>query len=175
MYRIFWLFFQAEDGIRDVAVTGVQTCALPIFDPSTSSKLIIFFSSRRRHTRLQGDWSSDVCSSDLGSRRVRPGEKGDRPAWLRPTDGICRCVDHSLWPSGGTPPARSERHRGRKNRSASGPKPGNAFRWITEPDNVGNAGQKLSAKLSKSWKTHRVDWEAQPVLQRTEKCCAPTR
>src|SRR2546429_5279804 len=24
-------FFQAEDGIRDVAVTGVQTCALPIF------------------------------------------------------------------------------------------------------------------------------------------------
>src|SRR5256885_13097564 len=26
---------------------------------------VIFFSSRRRHTRLQGDWSSDVCSSDL--------------------------------------------------------------------------------------------------------------
>src|SRR2546426_911956 len=32
-----------------------------------------FFSSRRRHTRLQGDWSSDVCSSDLGAFR-----KGDR-------------------------------------------------------------------------------------------------
>src|SRR2546429_2117233 len=28
--RVFF-FFQAEDGIRDVAVTGVQTCALPIF------------------------------------------------------------------------------------------------------------------------------------------------
>src|SRR5688500_19679410 len=27
-------------------------------------KLTFFFSSRRRHTRLQGDWSSDVCSSD---------------------------------------------------------------------------------------------------------------
>src|SRR5215467_7026690 len=27
-----------------------------------------FFSSRRRHTRLQGDWSSDVCSSDLFAR-----------------------------------------------------------------------------------------------------------
>src|SRR5256885_12632684 len=27
--------------------------------------LRFFFSSRRRHTRLQGDWSSDVCSSDL--------------------------------------------------------------------------------------------------------------
>src|SRR5256885_4574970 len=26
-----------------------------------------FFSSRRRHTILQGDWSSDVCSSDLSS------------------------------------------------------------------------------------------------------------
>src|SRR5256885_5262839 len=25
---------------------------------------VYFFSSRRRHTRLQGDWSSDVCSSD---------------------------------------------------------------------------------------------------------------
>src|SRR2546426_9822977 len=29
------------------------------------SALSFFFSSRRRHTRLQGDWSSDVCSSDL--------------------------------------------------------------------------------------------------------------
>src|SRR2546426_8786735 len=29
--------------------------------------LIFFFSSRRRHTRLQGDWSSDVCSSDLSA------------------------------------------------------------------------------------------------------------
>ena len=40
---------QAEDGIRDVAVTGVQTCV----------------PSRRRHTRCSGDWSSDVCASDL--------------------------------------------------------------------------------------------------------------
>src|SRR5256885_1620330 len=29
--------------------------------------ILFFFSSRRRHTRLQGDWSSDVCSSDLFS------------------------------------------------------------------------------------------------------------
>src|SRR2546429_4771325 len=28
--RVSLFFFQAEDGIRDVAVTGVQTCALPI-------------------------------------------------------------------------------------------------------------------------------------------------
>src|SRR3989475_1939425 len=35
-----------------------------------------FFSSRRRHTRFDCDWSSDVCSSDLGARllvRRRPG------------------------------------------------------------------------------------------------------
>src|SRR5205807_3202527 len=29
------------------------------------------FSSRRRHTRLQGDWSSDVCSSDLSDDAVQ--------------------------------------------------------------------------------------------------------
>src|SRR2546426_6807991 len=42
-----------------------------------------FFSSRRRHTRLQGDWSSDVCSSDLedahGPPRLRL-HQADRPA-----------------------------------------------------------------------------------------------
>src|SRR5688500_20357886 len=31
---------------------------------------LFFFSSRRRHTRLQGDWSSDVCSSDLVKNTV---------------------------------------------------------------------------------------------------------
>src|SRR2546429_8160955 len=30
MLIVYFFFFQAEDGIRDVAVTGVQTCALPI-------------------------------------------------------------------------------------------------------------------------------------------------
>src|SRR2546430_16445412 len=33
MIHIF--FFQAEDGIRDLTVTGVQTCALPIWNPLT--------------------------------------------------------------------------------------------------------------------------------------------
>src|SRR5688500_20348309 len=37
---------------------------------------MFFFSSRRRHTRLQGDWSSDVCSSDLWPRRVTPEGSG---------------------------------------------------------------------------------------------------
>src|SRR5256885_7693496 len=33
--------------------------------------IYFFFSSRRRHTRLQGDWSSDVCSSDLLQARAQ--------------------------------------------------------------------------------------------------------
>src|SRR5256885_8727858 len=37
-----------------------------------SQVMFFFFSSRRRHTRLQGDWSSDVCSSDLASGRQVP-------------------------------------------------------------------------------------------------------
>src|SRR5437763_5643946 len=32
-FYFFFFFFQAEDGIRDTSVTGVQTCALPIFQP----------------------------------------------------------------------------------------------------------------------------------------------
>src|SRR2546427_6398288 len=34
-------FFQAEDGIRDLTVTGVQTCALPISRPVGVSKLVV--------------------------------------------------------------------------------------------------------------------------------------
>src|SRR5262249_59453644 len=54
--------------------------------------LYFFFSSRRRHTRLVSDWSSDVCSSDLlapgGGRLLQPqllrfelgGDLGEHPA-----------------------------------------------------------------------------------------------
>src|SRR3712207_8122581 len=46
-----------------------------------SESLMIFFSSRRRHTRYWRDWSSDVCSSDLGGhvggrRRGVPSDGG---------------------------------------------------------------------------------------------------
>src|SRR3712207_8485615 len=46
--------------------------------------LFFFFSSRRRHTRYWRDWSSDVCSSDLGYDYALPGgHDGDprRPSW----------------------------------------------------------------------------------------------
>src|SRR5690554_7316715 len=34
---------------------------------------VFFFSSRRRHTRCGRDWSSDVCSSDLGNIQIHTG------------------------------------------------------------------------------------------------------
>src|SRR5256885_3730232 len=37
--RNLFFFFQAEDGIRDYKVTGVQTCALPIFDTELGGKM----------------------------------------------------------------------------------------------------------------------------------------
>src|SRR5205807_3363365 len=37
------------------------------------------FSSRRRHTRLQGDWSSDVCSSDLPPHKPLTETRPRRP------------------------------------------------------------------------------------------------
>src|SRR5256886_10245031 len=36
-----FFFFQAEDGIRDLTVTGVQTCALPIFVGATRRVLVV--------------------------------------------------------------------------------------------------------------------------------------
>src|SRR5437016_359930 len=57
---------------------------------------LFFFSSRRRHTRLVSDWSSDVCSSDLearvrrrwlGARRRKHGFCALRPARRRSARG----------------------------------------------------------------------------------------
>src|SRR5256885_215089 len=52
---------------------------LVIESDEVASVLCFFFSSRRRHTRLQGDWSSDVCSSDLEQpalQRIAAQEQG---------------------------------------------------------------------------------------------------
>src|SRR3712207_6895173 len=37
----FFFFFQAEDGIRDIGVTGVQTCALPISQPQAELRRLV--------------------------------------------------------------------------------------------------------------------------------------
>src|SRR3712207_8355625 len=68
-----FFFFQAEDGIRDIGVTGVQTCALPISgtvdpalarevaDPAVQPRLLL----RAHRLRGQDD------DRDLGRRPVR--------------------------------------------------------------------------------------------------------
>src|SRR6267154_4490481 len=45
---------------------------------------VFFFSSRRRHTRWTGDWSSDVCSSDLPFGFELGHGFGDNHGWLYP-------------------------------------------------------------------------------------------
>src|SRR5256885_11974515 len=51
---------------------------LSVFQPVRRVDFFFFFSSRRRHTRLQGDWSSDVCSSDLKGSTGRTGRTGNK-------------------------------------------------------------------------------------------------
>src|SRR6266542_1014806 len=45
---VFFFFFQAEDGIRDATVTGVQTCALPIFRGKEMADVIFNGSGSRK-------------------------------------------------------------------------------------------------------------------------------
>src|SRR6266700_7304706 len=47
-----------------------------MYTPVPSASFFFFFSSRRRHTRFSRDWSSDVCSSDLGQLVV--DQRADR-------------------------------------------------------------------------------------------------
>src|SRR2546428_13900184 len=58
---IFFFFFQAEDGIRDLIVTGVQTCALPILRESRATA----FPARAQKRR-----------PGAAARRVRPARSG---------------------------------------------------------------------------------------------------
>src|ERR1022692_5158644 len=54
-------------GIEEVAigvVSGISELQVRDVLRHWHGQVSFFFSSRRRHTRLQGDWSSDVCSSD---------------------------------------------------------------------------------------------------------------
>src|SRR5437762_5025730 len=63
----------AKFGAKVGEMINANGCALRGF---------FFFSSRRRHTRYIGDWSSDVCSSDLTSGRPR-GDPIRLTSWPR--------------------------------------------------------------------------------------------
>src|SRR6266566_1861970 len=76
------------------------------------SQTFFFFSSRRRHTRLQGDWSSDVCSSDLWLAELYPvwarideqvvGDAATAAlAWLARTGCTTSTDHHYVFPRGG--------------------------------------------------------------------------
>src|SRR5258708_23613874 len=71
IYDRFFFFFQAEDGIRDDLVTGVQTCALPISWVYRSYRGV---SRTNRIGRPQAGLLSDRRSA------VRVGPGGDRSA-----------------------------------------------------------------------------------------------
>src|SRR5207248_7151565 len=47
--------------------------------------VFFFFSSRRRHTSSYGDWSSDVCSSDLASSNSPAQQNQDAPIKVQTT------------------------------------------------------------------------------------------
>src|SRR5260370_29561298 len=77
-FGVVCFFFQAEDGIRDSSVTGVQTCALPISNAARRAGLshVIEVDAQSKRAQenllLQADRKSVVegKSVDLGGRRI---------------------------------------------------------------------------------------------------------
>src|SRR2546430_9992877 len=65
-YDFIFFFFQAEDGIRDLTVTGVQTCALPICLGGARPGRV---EARSRARRLRGDRG---CRGQAADRREGP-------------------------------------------------------------------------------------------------------
>src|SRR3712207_7564667 len=81
MYSLFF-FFQAEDGIRDIGVTGVQTCALPISRPgkrkmvfskpvpSELEAMQAVAAARRDARHVPADWRARLGAVRSEERRV---------------------------------------------------------------------------------------------------------
>src|SRR2546427_11783378 len=64
-FPIFFFFFQAEDGIRDLTVTGVQTCALPIC-AEFEQQFAKFCGARRAIAVNSGTSSLEIILRALG-------------------------------------------------------------------------------------------------------------
>src|SRR5262249_58626282 len=78
---LFFFFFQAEDGIRDWSVTGVQTCALPISLPSSPRSARRGAKARIQGTRPAGPHLADLALLPVvpaGSDQRRPAEQLSR-------------------------------------------------------------------------------------------------
>src|SRR2546430_12374015 len=66
------IFFQAEDGIRDLTVTGVQTCALPICSHSSAGPRPITSGSGARNPRLPISQSTpNVSGTELANAKTK--------------------------------------------------------------------------------------------------------
>src|SRR5256886_8668605 len=105
--RYCFFFFQAEDGIRDLTVTGVQTCALPILMARASAKESSTLVSPDRSTAVSAD---AVTRRDV-TMSVMPGA-GPRAVRSRAatTGGAGAAAFPTAPPSGGVP-ARGARGR----------------------------------------------------------------
>src|SRR5262249_58320216 len=83
----FFFFFQAEDGIRDWSVTGVQTCALPILPPRLDRFGGELFASEGVETSGRTGNESDGTTqhhsgrSDLAPGRARSEERRVGKEW----------------------------------------------------------------------------------------------
>src|SRR5256884_2968924 len=81
-------FFQAEDGIRDVAVTGVQTCALPISAATLSAALAIVVPAPKRAPAHVGTLSNKISAAGISwyagtLRNIRAGRRNNQKnLWL---------------------------------------------------------------------------------------------
>src|SRR5690606_41009563 len=82
--RSFFFFFQAEDGIRDFHVTGVQTCALPILRPRTPG-------TRTAPAAGPNAPSASVGTTSPGRSRRRPGRSRTRSTATRFEIGRASC------------------------------------------------------------------------------------
>src|SRR5207248_6297384 len=58
-----FFFFQAEDGIRDRTVTGVQTCALPIY----LLRMVLAYCLGKGGLRLTAAWAASIGLVDISN------------------------------------------------------------------------------------------------------------
>src|SRR5256885_16112610 len=73
---LIFFFFQAEDGIRDYKVTGVQTCALPIYaGPDNRRSHLCSYSLEDRKETVHGDVSNYEITYDGKKMLVKVGKE----------------------------------------------------------------------------------------------------
>src|SRR5215468_11384662 len=70
LFHLLCFFLQAEDGIRDRDVTGVQTCALPIFRKARFGPYELDFRAGELRKNGRSEERREGKSVDLGGRRI---------------------------------------------------------------------------------------------------------